>query len=78
MKEWLSCEIGHKYEKTVALYKNGSDDKPLFSTTVSGDYRIPFRRLLIGAAIAVGVALIAVVSAELDAGKNGKRKKPNA
>ena len=66
MKEWLSCEIGHKYEKTVSLYKTEGDDQPLFSTTVSGDYRIPVRRLLFAAVVAAGIALIAVVSAELD------------
>ena len=66
MKEWLSYEIGHKYEKTFALYKNGSDDKPVFSSTVSGDRRVSIRRLLIAAAVTAGIALRAAVSAELD------------
>ena len=66
MKEWLSCEIGHKYQKTVALYKTEGDDQPLFSTTVSGDYRISVRRLLIASAVAAGLALIVAVSAKLD------------
>lgn len=66
MKNWLSYEIGHKYEETVALYKNASDGEPVFSTTVSGDHRVSVRRLLIAAAVVAGIALIAAVSAKLD------------
>ena len=72
MKNLLSYEIGRKYEKTVTLYQNKGDEKPLLATTVSGDYRISVRRLLFAAAIAAGIALFAVVSAELDRPKEKK------
>jgi hypothetical protein len=71
MKDWLACEIGHKYEKTVSLYRKKGDEKPLLSTTVSGDYRISVRKLLVGCAVAAALTAFLCLAAELDK-KEGK------
>ena len=70
-KSLLSYEIGRKYEKTVALFKSKDDGKPLFSTTVSGDYRISVRKLLVGCAVAAALTAFLCLAAELDK-KEGK------
>ena len=66
MKDWLACEIGHKYEKTVSLYRKKGDEKPLYSSTVSGDYRISLRSLLCGCALAAALTAVLCLAAELD------------
>ena len=66
MKDWLACEIGHKYEKTVSLYRKKGDEKPLLSTTVSGDYRISVRKLLVGCAVVAASACCLFLGAALD------------
>ena len=66
MKDWLACEIGHKYEKTVSLYRKKGDEKPLYSSTVSGDYRITLRRLLVGCAVVAASACCLFLGAALD------------
>ena len=71
MKDWLACEIGQKYEKTVSLYRKKGDGKPLLSSTVSGDYRISLRKLLVGCAVAVAVTAVLCLAAEFD-GKDAK------
>ena len=71
MKDWLACEIGHKYEKTVSLYRKKGDEKPLYSSTVSGDYRISLRSLLFGCAVAAALTAVLCLAAELD-GKDAK------
>ena len=71
MKDWLACEIGHKFEKTVSLYRKRGDEKPLYSSTVSGDYRISLRSLLFGCAVAAALTAVLCLAAELD-GKDAK------
>ena len=71
MKDWLACEIGHKFEKTVSLYRKRGDEKPLYSSTVSGDYRISLRSLLFGCAVAAALTAVLCLAAELDK-KEGK------
>ena len=71
MKDWLAWEIGHKYEKTVSLYRKKGDEKPLYSSTVSGDYRISLRSLLFGCALAAALTAVLCLAAELD-GKDAK------
>ena len=66
MQNPFSYEIGCKYHKSFALYRNKGDETPVASASFSGDNRISIRRLLVAAAVAAGIALIAVVSAELD------------
>ena len=66
MKDWLSCEIGHKYEKTLSFYKKKGDATPLFETNVSGDYRITLRQLLVGCAVAAVATVCLVLGAEFD------------
>jgi len=72
MKDLLSCELGTKYEKTFSLYRKKGDEKPLFSTTFSGDYRITLRRLLVAATVAAALALL--VPAKAGAGKTPSAK----
>ena len=71
MRDLLAYEIGHKYEKTVSLYRKKGDEKPLLSTTVSGDYRISVRKLLVGCAVAAALTAFLCLAAELDK-KEGK------
>ena len=66
MKDWLACEIGHKYEKTVSLYRKKGDEKPLYSSTVSGDYRISLRSLLFGCAVAAALTAVLCLAAKYD------------
>lgn len=66
MKDWLACEIGQKYEKTVSLYRKKGDEKPLYSSTVSGDYRISVRKLLVGCAVAAALTAFLCLAAKLD------------
>ena len=66
MQNPFSYEIGCKYQKSYALYRNKDDETPIASASFSGDNRISIRRLLVAAAVAAGIALIAAVSAELD------------
>ena len=66
MQNPLFYEIGCKYQKTYALYRNKGDQTPIASASFSGDHRISIRRLLITAAVTAGIALLAAVSAELD------------
>ena len=66
MRDLLGYEIGQKYEKTVSLYRKKGDDKPLLSTTVSGDYRITVRKLLVGCAVAAALTAFLCLAAKLD------------
>ena len=66
MRDLLAYEIGRKYEKTFSLYRKKGDEKPLLSTTVSGDYRITLRRLLVGCAVVAAPACCLFLGAALD------------
>ena len=66
MRDLLGYEIGQKYEKTVSLYRKKGDEEPLLSTTVSGDYRISVRKLLVGCAVVAASACCLFLGAALD------------
>lgn len=66
MRDLLAYEIGRKYENTFSLYRKKGDEKPLLSTTVSGDYRFPLRRLLVGCAVVAASACCLFLGAALD------------
>ena len=66
MRDLLAYEIGRKYENTFSLYRKKGDEKPLLSTTVSGDYRFPLRRLLVGCAVVAASACCFFLGAALD------------
>ena len=67
MKNLLSVEIGRKYEKTVSLYRKKGDDKPLFSATFAGDFRMTLGRLLVACACAVGGVAALILAAKINA-----------